>query len=189
MNITGRWTCEYIYVMANSIANGDIESVNELALYLYDEKYSLHCIPKAIEMLPVTKKLHIKWASLPKQMGPYHLMDAVNSAANMEDMTLDFGDMVGPVKGDCEFEMGRLVTRAKEVTIQSLSGYDFESFAKGFLQGIGEDGACCEEIKWECSINYGESFKVFLDQLGWKIETGPEDGYDEQRRLDICIKK
>ena len=175
--------------MANSVANGDIESVNELALYLYDGKYSLHCIQKAIELLPVTKKLHIKWTNLPEQMGPHHLMEVVDSAANMEAIKLDFRDMEGPVEGGCAFEMGRLVTRAKSATMDSIREYDFESFAKGFLQGIGEEGACCEEIKWENSINYGESFKVFLDQLGWKIETGPEDGYDETRRLDVCIKK
>ena len=187
------WTSGFINALAKAVANGDIESVEYLKLKLkdFDDKYGLDDIRKATQVLPVTKGLYIRWSNLPSTMGVQNWKTAADVAAKMDKLYLEnINGENGPT--ECtgfEFELGRLITRVKEVYCDENQYRNFDLFAKGVLQGMGEEGACCEEIKWECSINYGESFKVFLDQLGWKIETGPEDGYDEPRRLDIVIMK
>ena len=193
VNFTEVWAAGYIHALANSVANGDIKHVDYLKLRLenYEDRYSLDDIQKAVQALPAAKRLWITWCNLPKNMGVQHWKKAADVGAKMDTMFLE-GIYDGNRPTECtgfEYELGRLATRATRVFLYEVRCYDFELFSKGVLQGIGEEGACCERISWEDSIIYGEDFKVFVEQLGWEIEGGCGGIYDYPRVMDVVIKK
>ena len=111
------WTSGFINALAKAVANGDIESVEYLKLKLkdFDDKYGLDDIRKATQVLPVTKGLYIRWSNLPSTMGVQNWKTAADVAAKMDKLYLEnINGENGPT--DCtgfEFELGRLVTRAK----------------------------------------------------------------------------
>jgi len=186
------WTAGYIHALAKSVADGNIKSVDYLRLKLenYEDKYSLDDIQKAIQALPAAKRLWIRWPNLPKNMEVQHWKKAADVGAKMDTMFLeDINRDNRPT--ECtgfEYELGRLATRAKSVFLYEVRYYDFDLFSKGVLQGVKEEGACCEQISWEDSIVHGEDFKIFVDQLGWEIEGGRGVG-EWNQIMSVVIKK
>jgi len=186
-------TSGFINALAKAVANGDIKSVKYLKLKLkdFDDKYSLDDIRKATQALPVAKELFIRWSNLPTTMGVQHWKTIADVAAKMDKLYLqNINGENGPT--ECtgfEFELGRLVTRAKEVFCEENQYRNFDLFAKGVLQGMGEEGACCERIDWKRSILHGDDFKAFVEQLGWEIRCDYRAPNGPERVMDMVIIK
>ena len=163
----------------------------KLRLRDFDDKYSLDDIRKATEALPATKELFIRWSNLPSSMEVQHWKTAADVTSKMDKLYLqNINGENGPT--ECtgfEFELGRLVTRAKEVFCDENQYRNFHLFVKGVLQGMGEEGACCEEIEWNRSILHGDNFKAFVEQLGWKIRPDFYAPNGPERIMNIVIIK
>jgi len=185
------WTSGFIHALAKAVSNGDMKSVEYLKLKLrdFDDKYGLDDIRKATQAIHATKGLFIRWSNLPSTMGVQHWKTAADVAANMDKLYLEnINGENGPT--ECtgfEFELGRLVTKAKEVFCEENQYRNFDLFAKGVLQGMGEEGACCERIEWKRSILHGDDFKVFVEQLGWKIDSDYYAPNGPERVMDMVI--
>jgi len=180
-NYEGDWSPEYIHAMAYCVTAGEVGKVKDFTLkneYL-DEKYSLADIDKAIQILPVAANVWIFLEYLPKKMGVEQWKAAADSAVKMETIYLKSHGKVSEGWGK---EIGRLITRAKKAEMENIQFQD--SFVQGVLQGLGEEGAKCEEIKisWWSDRENEEMVKM-MEELTW------DNTWDPDCSTLMCVKK
>ena len=156
--------------MAWALDNRYIEKVNQLNLMVdrcTTDKFSLVDIEKVIKCLPAINKLLINLTDLPEDIKVQHWKTAADMNANLEYMLLvSWGSRIDK---ECEYELGRLVTRAKTVAATITSSTDMDLFFKGIQQELEEKTAICEQMyfDWSYSVDFVEKFKDKVKQLGW----------------------
>jgi len=171
------FTPAYVHALAMCVTVGEIRNAEELTLktgYHDCWKYSVADINKAAQILPAVKKFFINLEDLPDNMGVDQWRAAADRAARMESMYMEGDSRDGTVGAGCEEEVGRLVTRARKVVLVNIKLPDLNSFVKGVIQGLGEEGANCEEIEFQGGDSQvdKDNLQDIGEQLGWK--TGNE---------------
>ena len=156
--------------MAWALDNRYIGKVDQLIFMVErgtPDKYSLADIEKVIKCLPAINKLMIDLTDLPKDIKVQHWKTAADMNANLEYMLLvSWGSRIDK---ECEYELGRLVTRAKTVAFTNIGSTDMDLFFKGVQQELEEKTANCEQMyfDWSYSVDFVEKFKDKVKQLGW----------------------
>ena len=146
-----------------------------------DDKYSLADIEKVIKCLPAINKLLINLINLPDDMELQHWKTAADMDASMEYMELDsWNSSIGK---ECEYELGRLVTKAKTIAFTNTSSTEMDLFFKGVQQGLEEKTANCEQMyfNWSRYVDFVEEFKDKVQQLGWFADI------EEKIHEEICM--
>ena len=191
---TESWPSSYIHALAFGLASGEIENVDEIKLRIDDniyDKYRLAEIEKMIECLPAVNKLRIRMTDLPEDMELQHWKAAADLNTRMEFLQLDFNDSYESTIGEgCEYELGRLVTRAKMVAFTNIQTFDMALFFKGAQQGLGEEATNCEQMyfHWSTNKDIVEMFKENVEKMGWIAEFEHWE-YDGKLYMNTaCIK-
>merc|ERR1711936_1395923 len=105
---------------------------------------------------------------------------AADSAANMDYISVRGRAGVNDNYVGCDEEVGRLITRAKKAVLENVVFYDFDMFIQGVLQGLGEEGANCEEMsfEWYSTPNHEDKMQEMVDRLGWTNRETDEGNFE-----------
>ena len=170
--------------MSWALDNQYIEKVNQLNLMVdrcTTDKFSLVDIEKVIKCLPAINKLLINLTDLPEDIKVQHWKTAADMNANLEYMLLvSWGSRIDK---ECEYELGRLVTKAKTIAFTNTSSTEMDLFFKGVQQGLEEKTANCEQMyfNWSRYVDFVEEFKDKVQQLGWFADI------EEKIHEEICM--
>ena len=177
-----------IRCVAPGAESGDVKSVKCLALR-YEPRYTIGDMKEATKIVGVAKSLYLSGASLPDLMGYYEMwFKLANSTAGSEMEQFIFAgsfddqEAMYEIEDEdaCDYQVGRLVTRAKKTGLMNVKFPNFSKFCQAVSDAVAGEYNVCKEIgfKWNTASNTQEEVQELMEKIGWKKKEDTDPQYD-----------